>query len=96
MLDTAQLGREMSGAHQASHLLNGRGPQLDTWWAWWFRALHPLDGRIRGHTALCPLDERGSWWWSMGVEPVGGGRLALYPWDETGVLGMSGRQHRTR
>ena len=27
----------------------------------------------------------------MGVEPVGGGRSALYPWDETGALGMGGR-----
>ena len=27
----------------------------------------------------------------MGIEPVGGGHSALYPWDETGGSGMGGR-----
>ena len=95
-LNTAQLWWETSGVHQASHPLNGRGPQLGIQWAWWFRASHPLDGRAQGHTALHPLDGRGSWWWSMGVKPVGGGCSALYPRNETGASGMGSRHWALR
>ena len=95
-LDTAQLGQVTSGVHQVSHPLNGRGPQMDTQWVWWSMASCPLDGRARGHAVLHPLDGRGSWWWSMGVEPVGGGRSALYPLDETGALGKGGRHWASR
>ena len=91
VLKTVQLGWEMSSAHWASHPLDGRGPQLGTWWVWWSRASRPLDGRAQDYAVSGLLDGRGSLWWSRGVKPVGGGHRALCPWDEIEASWMGSR-----